>query len=65
MLVDELVRVFNQIRAAGAGLLMVEQHLTLVRRVSRRFVVMAKGEIIDTGRTEDIDAEPHRAALAF
>ncbi len=65
VLVDELVRVFNQIRAAGAGLLMVEQHLTLVRRVSQRFVVMAKGEIIDRGRTEDIDAEPHLAALAF
>ncbi len=44
---------------------MVEQHLNLVRRVSQRFVVMAKGEIIDRGRTEDIDTEQHRAALAF
>jgi ABC-type branched-subunit amino acid transport system ATPase component len=65
VLVDDLARVFNEIRAAGTGVLMVEQHLNLVRRVSQRFVVMAKGEIIDSGRTADIDAEQHRAALAF
>jgi branched-chain amino acid transport system ATP-binding protein len=65
VLVDDLANVFNQIRAAGTGVLMVEQHLNLVRRVSQRFVVMAKGEIIDRGRTEDIDTEQHRAALAF
>jgi ABC-type branched-subunit amino acid transport system ATPase component len=65
VLVDELASVFNQIRAAGTGVLMVEQHLNLVRRVSQRFVVMAKGEIIARGLTEDIDTEQHRAALAF
>ena len=65
VLVDELAGVFNQIRAAGTGVLMVEQHLNLVRRVSQRFVVMAKGEIIDQGLTADIDTEQHRAALAF
>jgi ABC-type branched-subunit amino acid transport system ATPase component len=65
VLVDELASVFNQIRAAGTGVLMVEQHLNLVRRVSQRFVVMAKGEIIARGLTADIDTEQHRAALAF
>lgn len=65
VLVDDLARVFNEIRAAGTGVLMVEQHLNLVRRVSQRFVVMAKGEIIDRGNTADIDSEQHRAALAF
>ena len=65
VLVDELADVFNRICAAGTGVLMVEQHLKLVRRVSQRFVVMAKGEIIDRGRTADIDSEQHRAALAF
>ena len=65
ILVDELVATFNKIRAAGTGVLVVEQHLNLVRRTTQRFVVMAKGEIIDRGRTEDIDSEQHRAALAF
>jgi branched-chain amino acid transport system ATP-binding protein len=65
VLVDELAGIFNKIRAAGTGVLIVEQHLNLVRRVSQRFVVMAKGEIIDRGQTADIDSERHRAALAF
>ena len=65
LLVDDLARVFKQIRGAGTGLLLVEQHLNLVRRVCQRFAVMAKGEFIDRGRIEDIDAEQHRAALAF
>jgi ABC-type branched-subunit amino acid transport system ATPase component len=65
ILVDELVRTFNKIRDAGTGILVVEQHLNLVRRVTQRFVVMAKGEIIDRGATSEIDTEPHRAALAF
>jgi branched-chain amino acid transport system ATP-binding protein len=65
VMVDGLVDTFNKIRAAGTGVLVVEQHLNLVRRVTQRFVVMAKGEIIDRGRTEDIDGEQHRAALAF
>lgn len=65
VLVDELADIFNTIRAAGTGILMVEQHLNLVRRVSQRFVVMAKGAIIDNGLTADIDTERHRAALAF
>jgi len=65
LLVDELAAVLGQITKAGTGILVVEQHLSLVRRVTQRFVVMAKGEIIDRGRTADIDAEQHRRALAF
>ena len=65
ILVDELATTFNRIRDTGTGVLIVEQHLNLVRRTTQRFVVMAKGEIIDRGRTEDIDSEKHRAALAF
>jgi ABC-type branched-subunit amino acid transport system ATPase component len=65
ILVDELTTTFTTIRATGTGVLMVEQHLNLVRRTTQRFVVMAKGEIIDRGLTADIDGEQHRAALAF
>jgi ABC-type branched-subunit amino acid transport system ATPase component len=65
VLVNELAAVFAQILASGVGILIVEQHLSLVRRVSQRFVVMAKGQIIDSGLTADIGAERHQAALAF
>ena len=62
---DGLAAIFNKIREAGTGVLIVEQHLSLVRRVSQRFVVMSKGEVIDRGLTADIDAPQHQAALEF
>ena len=65
LLVDGLADIFNKIRDAGTGVLMVEQHLSLVRRVAQSFVVMSKGEIIDRGLTADIDTPKHQAALAF
>ncbi len=65
VLVDTLVDAFNQIRETGTGLLVVEQHLSLVKRVTQRFVVMAKGEIIDRGLTAEIGDEKHQRALAF
>ncbi|MEO9228517.1 MAG: ABC transporter ATP-binding protein [Devosia sp.] len=65
VIVDELARVFGEICRAGTGILLVEQHLSLVRRVSQRFVTMAKGQIIDGGATQDIDLPRHQAALAL
>ena len=40
ILVDDLATTFNTIRDAGTGVLVVEQHLNLVRRITQGFVVM-------------------------
>jgi branched-chain amino acid transport system ATP-binding protein len=63
--VDGIIDVLGTIQRAGTGILVVEQHLNLVRRVSQRFIVLAKGEVGGSGRTEDIGAAEHRAAMAF
>ena len=65
VLVDDLVTVFKKIQDTGTGILIVEQHLNLVRRSTQRFVVISKGEIIDRGLTPDLDKQDHQAALAF
>ena len=68
LLVAELVNNFVKNRGAGIGVAVARQHLNLVRRITRCFVVMAKGakgEIIDRRVTAAIDSERHRAALAF
>lgn len=65
VLVDDLDAVFKKICAAGTGLLLVEQHLNLVKRVCKTFVVMSKGEIIDRGLIANIEQEQHQKALAF
>ena len=65
VLVDELAAVIQQINSTGVGVLIVEQHLNLVKRVAQRFLVMSKGEIIDRGRTSEIDEPKHSFSVSF
>ena len=40
-------------RSAGRGVLLVEQHLALATRLADRFIVLEKGEIVDSGTAGD------------
>ncbi|MDE3175814.1 MAG: ABC transporter ATP-binding protein [Pseudomonadota bacterium] len=65
VLVDDLVRALNEIRRAGAGVLIVEQHLSLVKRATDRFVILSKGEIVGAGPTREMDSRDNRALMAL
>jgi len=65
VVVDEIVEVLGRIHRAGVGILVVEQHLELVRRVSQRFEILVKGEINGGGPTCDIGSPEYKVALAF
>ena len=62
VLIDELVGALNSIRQAGTGILVVEQHLNLVKRATDRFIILAKGEVVGSGPTKTINA-PHNQVL--
>ena len=49
VVVDELAEVLNLLRREGAAVLLIEQNLSLVERVVRRFCVLSKGAIVDRG----------------
>jgi len=65
VLIDDLVRALNEIRRAGAGVLIVEQHLSLVKRSTDRFVILSKGEIVGAGPTSDMDSRENHALMAM
>ena len=62
VLIDGLVETLNRIRGAGTGVLVVEQHLSLVKRAADRFVILAKGEVVGAGAIGSI-VEPENQAL--
>jgi branched-chain amino acid transport system ATP-binding protein len=62
VLIDGLVETLNRIRGAGTGVLVVEQHLSLVKRATDRFVILAKGEVVGAGSIGSI-GEPENQAL--
>ncbi|VIO79456.1 High-affinity branched-chain amino acid transport ATP-binding protein LivF [Bradyrhizobium ivorense] len=65
VLIDGLVDTLNSIRRAGTGVLVVEQHLNLVRRATDRFVILAKGEVVGSGAIGTIGAPENQALMAL
>jgi branched-chain amino acid transport system ATP-binding protein len=65
VLIDGFVGALNTIRRAGTGILVVEQHLSLVRRATDRFVILAKGEVVGAGSTDAIDAPENQTLMAL
>jgi branched-chain amino acid transport system ATP-binding protein len=49
VIVDQLGVIFNQVADQGTALLLIEQNMTLVTRVAKRYVAMAKGAAIAEG----------------
>jgi branched-chain amino acid transport system ATP-binding protein len=65
VLIDGLVETLNRIRGAGTGVLVVEQHLNLVKRATDRFVILAKGEVVGSGAIDAIGAPENQALMAL
>ncbi|HEX9586214.1 MAG TPA: ABC transporter ATP-binding protein [Bradyrhizobium sp.] len=65
VLIDGLVGALNTIRKAGTGVLVVEQHLNLVKRATDRFIILAKGEVVGSGPTGTIGAPENQALMAL
>jgi ABC-type branched-subunit amino acid transport system ATPase component len=63
VLIDGLVDAFNAIRKAGTGILVVEQHLNLVKRTTDRFVILSKGEVVGSGPTDAISQPQYQVLM--
>jgi ABC-type microcin C transport system duplicated ATPase subunit YejF len=48
-------------RARGMGMVFISHDLNVVRRISNRVAIMKKGEILETGPTENVFANPQHA----
>lgn len=53
VIVDQLADIFNLVANQGTALLLIEQNLSLVARVARRYYAMAKGAMTGTGPIDD------------
>jgi branched-chain amino acid transport system ATP-binding protein len=65
VLIDGLVETLNRIRSAGTGVLVVEQHISLVKRATDRFVILAKGEVVGSGAIGVIGTPENQALMAL
>jgi branched-chain amino acid transport system ATP-binding protein len=55
-IVEQVARLFEEIRKRGASILLVEQKLTIALKISRRLYVMGHGQIVFEGTPEQLRA---------
>jgi branched-chain amino acid transport system ATP-binding protein len=57
VIVDQLADIFNRVAEQGTALLLIEQNMSLVMRVAKRWLAMAKGSVVAEGcvRENSID----------
>lgn len=55
VIVDQLGEIFNRLGNEGTALLLIEQNLTLVGRVARRYYAVSKGTVTAEGRVDPDD----------
>ena len=58
-IVDQLADIFNKVADQGTALLLIEQNMSLVVRVARRYCAMAKGSVVAEGVVENSRAGLH------
>ena len=49
VIVDQLAGIFNKVADEGTALLLIEQNMSLVMRVTHRYLAMAKGAVVGHG----------------
>jgi len=53
VIVDQLAQIFNKVADQGTALLLIEQNMSLVMRVTHRYLAMAKGSVVAEGTVDD------------
>jgi ABC-type polar amino acid transport system ATPase subunit len=61
-LVDEVLAVVGDLAAGGQTMLIVTHEMRFARRVAHRVVVLADGEVAETGSPEEVFLKPRSAA---
>lgn len=56
-IVEQMARLFDEIRNRGVSILLVEQKLTIALRISQRVYVMGHGRIVFEGTPDDLRAD--------
>lgn len=65
VIIDELVEAFLQIRATGTALLLVEQHIGMIKRLATRYLALRQGLLVADGPVGDLDKREVQELIAL
>ncbi|NKQ51911.1 ABC transporter ATP-binding protein [Amycolatopsis sp. K13G38] len=65
VVIDELVRALGEIRDRGTALLLVEQHVGMIRQLADSFLALRKGELVGGGPVADLESRAVQELIAL
>jgi ABC-type branched-subunit amino acid transport system ATPase component len=65
VVIDELIEVLRKIREQGTALLLVEQHVGMVRRLADSFLALRKGELVGSGPVAELESRAVQELIAL
>lgn len=65
VIIDAIVEALHEIRSRGTSLLIVEQHIGMVRRVASRYMALRSGRLVSEGPIERLQDRDVQEAIAL
>jgi len=65
VVIDELVRALGEIRKRGTALLLVEQHVGMIRQLADSFLALRKGELVGGGPVAELESRAVQELIAL
>ncbi len=63
VIVDEVGRILVELAKTGVAVLLIEQHLKLVRQIAEQHYVISKGRVVETAPTPSADLEQLQVSI--
>jgi len=65
VIVDELAGVLTRLAEENTGILLIEQNISLVRRIAERYYILSKGAVVEAGALAGLTAETLQRHIAI
>lgn len=65
VVIDELVLALREIRQRGTALLLVEQHVGIIRQLADSFLALRKGELVGSGPVAELESRAVQELIAL
>jgi branched-chain amino acid transport system ATP-binding protein len=65
VIIDELTIALEKIRETGTALLLVEQHISMIQKLAKRFLALRKGELVAEGPVSQLSDRSIQELIAL
>jgi ABC-type branched-subunit amino acid transport system ATPase component len=65
VIIDAIVEALQEIRSRGTALLLVEQHISMIKKLASRYLALRSGQLVADGPVADLDSREVQSLIAL